>query len=48
MKTLLIAAVVGAAVVWVARKVVVVAPEKFVLEHLRGLLSEEVGRDTAA
>ena len=48
MKTFLIVAVVGSVVVWLARKVVVVAPEKFVLEHLRGLLSEEVGRDTAA
>jgi len=48
MKSLLLVALIGAAVVWVARKVVVVAPEKFVLEHLRGLLSEEVGRDTAA
>jgi len=42
MKTFLIVAVVGSLAVWVARKVVVVAPEKFVLEHLRGLLHEDV------
>ena len=42
MKALLLVAVIGSVVVWVARKVVVVAPEKFVLEHLRGLLHEDV------
>jgi len=42
MRTLLLAVVVGSVAVWLSRKLVVVPPEKFVLEHLRGLLHEDV------
>ena len=47
MRTLLIVAVVGGAAVYLARKLVVVPPEKFVLEHLKDLYPKKDARVVA-